>query len=52
LDYQELTAGKIEKGNKVAILSLPARKKWRTSKGLELWKDTLQRQHTRKIDAN
>jgi DUF917 family protein len=38
-----ITAEKIEKGNKVAILGLPAPKKWRTSKGLELWKDTLQR---------
>lgn len=38
-----MTAEKIEKSNKVAILGLPAPKKWRTSKGLELWKDTLQR---------
>jgi DUF917 family protein len=38
-----ITAEKIEKDNKIAILGLPAPKKWRTSKGLELWKDTLQR---------
>jgi len=38
-----ITAEKIEKGDKVAMLGLPAPKKWRTSKGLELWKDTLQR---------
>jgi DUF917 family protein len=38
-----ITAERIEKGNKIAILGLPAPKKWRTSKGLELWKDTLQR---------
>ena len=38
-----ITAEKIGKGNKVAILGLPAPKKWRTIKGLELWRDTLQR---------
>ena len=38
-----ITAEKIEKGNRIAVLGLPAPKKWRTSKGLELWKDTLQR---------
>jgi hypothetical protein len=38
-----ITAEKIGKGNKIVILGLPAPKKWRTSKGLELWRDTLQR---------
>jgi len=38
-----VTAEKIEKGDNVAVLGLPAPKKWRTSKGLELWKDVLQR---------
>ncbi|MDI6846799.1 MAG: DUF917 domain-containing protein [Candidatus Bathyarchaeia archaeon] len=38
-----ITAEKIEKGDKFAVLGLPAPQKWRTSKGLELWKDVLQR---------
>ena len=38
-----ITAEKIEKGDKLAVLGLPAPQKWRTSKGLELWKDVLQR---------
>jgi DUF917 family protein len=38
-----ITAEKIKKGNKIAILGLPAPEKWRTRKGLELWKDVLQR---------
>jgi DUF917 family protein len=38
-----ITAEKIEKGDKLAILGLPAPQKWRTSKGLELWTDVLQR---------
>jgi DUF917 family protein len=38
-----ITAEKIEKGDDLAILGLPAPKKWRTRKGLELWKDALQR---------
>ena len=38
-----ITAEKIEKGDKLTILGLPAPQKWRTSKGLELWKDVLQR---------
>lgn len=38
-----ITAEKIEKGDKLMVLGLPAPQKWRTSKGLELWKDVLQR---------
>ncbi len=38
-----ITAEKIENGDKLAILGLPAPEKWRTRKGLELWKDVLQR---------
>ena len=38
-----VTAEKIEKGDKLTVLGLPAPKKWRTSRGLELWKDVLQR---------
>jgi DUF917 family protein len=38
-----ITAEKIEKGNRLVVLGLPAPQKWRTSKGLELWKNTLQR---------
>ena len=38
-----ITTEKIEKGNKLVVLGLPAPQKWRTKKGLELWKDVLQR---------
>lgn len=38
-----ITAEKIEKGDNLAVLGIPAPEKWRTSKGLELWKDVLQR---------
>ena len=38
-----ITAEKIEKDDKVAVLGLPSPEKWRTKKGLELWKDVLQR---------
>jgi len=38
-----ITAEKIEKGDKLAVLGLPSPQKWRTSKGLDLWKDVLQR---------
>jgi DUF917 family protein len=38
-----ITAEKIEQGDKVAVLGLLAPQKWRTKKGLELWKDVLQR---------
>jgi len=37
------TAEKVKKADRLAVLGLPAPKKWRTSKGLELWKDVLQR---------
>jgi hypothetical protein len=37
-----ITAEKIEQGDKLAVLGLPAPQKWRTRKGLELWKDVLQ----------
>jgi DUF917 family protein len=38
-----ITAEKIKKGDKLAVLGLPAPEKWKTSKGLELWKDALER---------
>jgi hypothetical protein len=38
-----VTAERIERGDKLAILVLPAPEKWRTKKGLELWRDVLQR---------
>jgi DUF917 family protein len=38
-----VTAEKIEKDDKLTVLGLPAPDKWRTSKGLELWKDALER---------
>jgi DUF917 family protein len=38
-----ITAEKIGKDNRIAVLGLPAPEKWRTSRGLELWKDVLQR---------
>lgn len=38
-----VTAEKIEAGDRLAVLGLPSPRKWRTSKGLELWKDVLQR---------
>jgi DUF917 family protein len=38
-----ITAEKIEKGDRLAVLGLPAPQKWRTERGLELWKDVLQR---------
>lgn len=38
-----VTAEKIEKSDKLAILGIPAPEKWRTGEGLELWKDVLQR---------
>jgi len=41
--YKCITAEKIEKSDKLAVLGLPAPQKWRTSKGLDLWKDVLQR---------
>jgi len=38
-----VTAEKVERGDELAILGLPAPEKWRTRKGLELWKNVLQR---------
>jgi len=38
-----VTAERIKKSERVTILGFPAPMKWRTSKGLELWKDVLQR---------
>ena len=38
-----VTAEKIVEGEKIVVLGLPAPEKWRTSKGLELWRDVLQR---------
>jgi uncharacterized protein len=38
-----VTAEKIEKGDKLAVLGLPTPEKWKTQKGLELWHDVLQR---------
>ena len=38
-----ITAEKIKESERVTILGFPAPNKWRTNKGLELWKDVLQR---------
>jgi hypothetical protein len=38
-----ITAEKIEKDDKLAVLGFLAPQKWRTRKGLELWKEVLQR---------
>ncbi|MBX5321738.1 MAG: DUF917 domain-containing protein [Candidatus Bathyarchaeota archaeon] len=38
-----ITAEKIVRGQQLAVLGLPAPEKWRTSKGLELWRDVLRR---------
>jgi DUF917 family protein len=38
-----ITAEKIEQGDKLVVLGFQAPQKWRTKKGLELWKDVLQR---------
>jgi len=38
-----ITAEKIDKGDKLAVLGLPAPQKWRTIQGLDLWKDVLLR---------
>jgi DUF917 family protein len=38
-----ITAEKIEKDNEIVVLGFRAPEKWRTAKGLELWKDVLQR---------
>ena len=37
------TAEKTEKEDRLVVLGIPAPPKWRTTKGLELWKDVLQR---------
>jgi len=44
-----VTAEKIKKGDKLVVLGLPAPEKWRTTKGLELWKDVLQRSDIREV---
>ncbi len=36
-------AEKIKKDDKLVIIGIPASQKWRTPKGLQLWKDVLQR---------
>lgn len=38
-----ITAEKIGKADRLVVIGIPAPQKWRTSKGLELWKDVLQR---------
>lgn len=38
-----ITAEKIRKADRLVVLGIPAPQKWRTSKGLELWKNVLQR---------
>lgn len=36
-----VTAEKINEGNKITVLGLPAPQKWKTPRGLKLWKDVL-----------
>jgi len=38
-----ITAEKIKKGEKLTVLGIPSPQKWRTPKGLELWRDVLER---------
>jgi DUF917 family protein len=38
-----ITAEKIKKSESLIVLGFPAPEKWRTSRGLELWKEVLQR---------
>ncbi len=38
-----VTAEKIKKDEKLVVLGIPAPQKWRTPRGLELWKDVLER---------
>ncbi len=38
-----ITAEKIRKGDKLVVIGIPAPEKWRTKRGLELWRDVLQR---------
>ena len=38
-----ITAERIEQGDKLVVLGFQAPQKWRTKKGLELWKEVLQR---------
>jgi len=38
-----IPAEKIKKGEKLVVIGIPAPKKWRTPRGLELWKEVLQR---------
>jgi DUF917 family protein len=38
-----ITAERIKKGDRITVLGLPAPQKWKTPRGLELWKDVLRR---------
>jgi DUF917 family protein len=38
-----MTAERIKKGDRMTVLGLPTSQKWRTPRGLELWKDVLRR---------
>ena len=38
-----VTAEKIKEADRLVMLGIPASQKWRTSKGLKLWRDVLQR---------
>jgi len=42
-----VTAEKVKKADRLAVLGLRAPEKWRTAKGLELWKDVLERSNIR-----
>jgi len=42
-----ITAEKIRKGDKLVVLGISAPEKWRTKKGLRLWRDVLQRSNIR-----
>lgn len=41
--YKCIPTEMMKKGDKLVIIGIPAHKKWRTPKGLELWQDVLQR---------
>ena len=42
-----ITAERIEKGNRLSILGIPAPEKWRTTKGLSLWRGVLEKEGIR-----
>jgi len=42
-DGKCISAEKVKKGDKLAVIGIPAPSKWRSEKGLKLWQEVLQR---------